>query len=200
MNAHARPDHARDGGAPVDLVGPNAILQTAEALQVAGGEALARNVFARAGLCHLLDLPPSRMIDARIVRCLNDALVAALPPAHANAILRDAGIRTGRYILENRIPAFARMLLKFLPAPLSMRLLLKAVTAHSWTFAGNAKLVAEPGNPAAIAIIANPLALPGCPWHCAVFETLMRELVSPHCSVAHERKAADGVDRFSISR
>ena len=42
------------------------------------------------------------------------------------------------YVLHNRIPRLVRRLLPKVPRRLALRLLLRAVRAHAWTFAGSA--------------------------------------------------------------
>ena len=50
-----------------------------------------------------------------------------------------------------------------------------------------------------IAIAGNPLTMPGCPWHGAVFETLFSNLLDRAVAVAH-RHAGEGAgqDLFEI--
>jgi bacteriochlorophyll 4-vinyl reductase len=55
--------------------------------------------------------------------------------------------------------------------------LLKAIRANAWTFAGSTPVSVTPGHPAIIEITGNPLPMPGCPWHRAVFETLFTVLL-----------------------
>ncbi|MEO1458840.1 MAG: hypothetical protein AAFV49_14960, partial [Pseudomonadota bacterium] len=68
------------------LVGPNAVLQTAQALRAHGGEALAARIFAEAGLPALLAAPPEGMVPERVAADLHRALAASLPEAEAQAV------------------------------------------------------------------------------------------------------------------
>jgi divinyl protochlorophyllide a 8-vinyl-reductase len=101
------------------------------------------------------------------------------------AILTDAGLRTGDYILANRIPKFAQVILKLLPAPLAARMLVKAITAHSWTFAGSGRFSGVVGKNVTFEIAGNPIIAGEraetlvCVWHAAVFQRLFQVLVSP---------------------
>src|SRR6056297_2835466 len=131
-------------------VGPNAILQTAAALEAQGGRALARQVFDAAGLGALLDDPPAAMVPEAQAAALMRALHATLPPDTARRVSHDAGHRTGDYILQNRIPAPARALLRVLPARLAAPILLRAVAAHAWTFAGSGRVEIGAGRSAAV--------------------------------------------------
>jgi len=183
-------------------VGPNAILQSRAALEALGGADLAGQVFAEAGLAAMLGAPPAGMVAEADAAALHRAIVRVLPPDGALAVARDAGTRTGRYILAHRIPAPVRALLRVLPGPLSSRLLLMAIERHAWTFAGTGRVRARPGRPMVIEIAGNPLATPGCPWHVAVFETLFRALVAPGARVTHPECGARGgaLCRFEIAR
>ena len=189
------------GGAPSDgnLVGPNAIIQTRAALVDAYGAGRARRIFRDAGLGDWFDAPPDRMVPADKVHRLNSELLACLDGEAFEALMRDAGRRTGRYILDNRIPAPARTLLGLLPAGLAARALLKAIRANAWTFAGTAEVRVTPGHPAFIEISANPLPMPGCPWHAAVFETLFAALLRRPVRVSHRLAAIPTrLDRFEL--
>ena len=190
---------AIDEGPRGDRVGPNAVIQTRVALIDAQGVARARALFVDAGLGDWFEAPPDRMVPAERVHRLNSALLAALDGEAFEAVMRDAGRRTGRYILENRIPGPARLFLKMLPAGLAARALLRAIRSNSWTFAGTADMRVTPGNPAIIEIAGNPLPMPGCPWHAAVFETLFAALLLRPVRVSH-RVLAGGVrrDRFEV--
>lgn len=192
---------APEATTPPAKVGPNAVTQTAAALRAAGGEALARRVFAAAGQTDLLDHLPAHMIDQRHPAALHRALAETLPPEQARAIAADAGRRTADYLLANRIPAPAQWLLRRLPPRLAARLLLAAIARNAWTFAGSGRFEARAGDPCRLAIHANPLATPGAPWHAAVFERLFRALVAPQAAVAVTACTAEGAPacRFEIA-
>lgn len=175
-------------------VGPNAILQTMEALTEIGGLDLTRRMFGAAGLLPLLDAPPSEMVPAAWASDLHRAIASELPAPEAAQIAIDAGRKTGRYILDNRIPAVARKVLRVLPKRIAGPMLLRAIERHAWTFAGSAEVAVEAGAPMYFFIYNNPLAVPRCLWHCAVFETLFRELVSPRTRVSHVCCCANGAD------
>jgi divinyl protochlorophyllide a 8-vinyl-reductase len=182
-----------------NTVGPNAVIQTRSALVDAHGDPAARRLFGYAGLETWFDRPPGKMVEAETVHRLNMALLAALGGDAFDAVMTDAGRRTGRYILENRIPRVARGVLSLLPASLAARLLLRAIVANSWTFAGGAIVTATSGHPAIIAIHDNPLSMPGCAWHCAVFETLFSRLLRRPVQVCCESCPGDpGRDMFRL--
>jgi len=174
------------------LVGPNAILQTAVALEAQGGRALARQVFDAAGLGALLEDPPAAMVPEAQAAALMRALHATLPPDTARRVSHDAGHRTGDYILQNRIPAPARALLRVLPARLAAPILLRAVAAHAWTFAGSGRVEIGAGRSARLLIHDNPLAMRGSDWHRAVLEVLFQRLVHPRARVRQSASCAEG--------
>ena len=78
----------------------------------------------------------------------NGALLASLDRKTFETVTRQAGRRTGHYILENRISGPARTFLKLLPTSLAARALLKAIKANFWTFARKAEVRVTPGHPA----------------------------------------------------
>lgn len=182
------------------LIGPNTVLQTEAALIAAGGRALARRVFERAGLVALLRTRPEAMIDQALARALFDALYAELPGPQARDVARQAGRLTGAYILAHRIPKPAQALLKRLPARFAGPMLLKSIARHAWTFAGSGLCAVTPGPPVQLTITGNPIAVPGCVWHTGVLEVLFQTLVSKNAQVRHTRceHAGAGACAFEI--
>lgn len=190
-----------DGADPVHVVGPNAILQMAAALCAEGGETLAREVFGRAGIAPMLDVPPASMVAESDAARLHRAVAATLEPERAAAVARESGRLTGEYILAHRIPAGARRMLRALPAAVSGPMLLTAIRRHAWTFAGSGR-VTTGKRPMMLGIAANPLATPGCPWHRAVLQTLFRSLVAGDMTVEEAGCCARGAAacRFFMRR
>jgi divinyl protochlorophyllide a 8-vinyl-reductase len=180
------------------LVGPNAVIQLAEALRAEPGAA--EQVFGRAGFIRLLRLPPDAMIDETIPARLFEALWRELSPGRAARIAREAGRRTGAYVLANRIPGVARLVLRALPPRLAAPLLLRAIHRNAWTFAGSGQCSIAAGRPATVTITDNPLVMPGGAWHVGVFEQLFDELVAPGTEVTYSTSRIDGrpTCRFSI--
>jgi divinyl protochlorophyllide a 8-vinyl-reductase len=181
---------------PPARIGPNAIIQTAQALSALHGPGVARLIFEAAGLGHYIGALPTTMLNEHEPTALFAAIQATLPSAEADRVLAEAGHRTGHYILENRIPPFARQILPKLPAGLSSRLLVSAITRHAWTFAGSGRFegrVTGWNRPTVTLVIAtNPLATPGCPWHGAVFHRLFASLCGDVASVRHTQCCARG--------
>jgi divinyl protochlorophyllide a 8-vinyl-reductase len=177
-------------------IGPNAVTRLAEAADAALGPAATRALFGAAGLTRHLDAPPGDMVDEADVVALHRAL-ADRHPAAAARIAADAGARTAAYLLANRIPRAAQIVLRLLPPALAARGLLAAIGGHAWTFAGSGDFAAAVrGGGAEVRVTGGPFAAPGAAlapmaaFYGAVFETLFRRLVSRRAAVG--ARAADG--------
>jgi divinyl protochlorophyllide a 8-vinyl-reductase len=181
-------------------VGPNAILQTLQALGELQPDAARTAILAAAGL------PPhgaggEGLVDAALVRRLNAAIREPLSPDAGLAVMRLAGELTGDYILANRIPVRAMALLRRLPAPVSVNLLLKAIARHSWTFAGAAPVRVRHGwRSASVEIEDNPIAYGPCVWHEAVFKRLLAGLAPKGLEIRETQCCRNGAPacRFEI--
>jgi divinyl protochlorophyllide a 8-vinyl-reductase len=177
-------------------IGPNAIIQTGQALSALHGPRTSQLMFEAAGLVRYIGVLPTTMIDEREPVALFAAIQTVFPRAEADRVLAEAGHRTGHYILENRIPPIARQVLPKLPAGLSSRLLVSAIARHAWTFAGSGRFqgrVTGWNRPVVTLVIAaNPLATPACPWHGAVFQRLFASLCGHVTSVRHSQCCARG--------
>ncbi|BAM91862.1 4-vinyl protochlorophyllide reductase [Bradyrhizobium oligotrophicum S58] len=172
-------------------IGPNAIIQTAEALRLLLGEDTTRRVFAVARLDGYLSVPPAGMVDEAEVIRLHGALRTVLDDETARAVATRAGQLTAAYLLAHRIPSAAQRVLRLLPARLAGRALTRAISAHAWTFAGTGTFTARPGRPTLYEISHCPLCREHhgdhavCDFYAATFETLFATLVHPN---AHARE------------
>jgi divinyl protochlorophyllide a 8-vinyl-reductase len=191
---HGMSDDPRGTG----VIGPNSVLQLIEALRLAGLGVFSNKVFESAGVADWLTDPPQAMIDERPVGRLHQAVRAMASPEQGKALMAEAGRLTADYILANRIPKAAQVVLKLLPPRPAAALLVKAISAHSWTFAGTGKFSAEAGLPTVFTLIGNPLcagekaSAPVCDWHAAVFQRLFQVLVSPKARVVETECEASG--------
>jgi divinyl protochlorophyllide a 8-vinyl-reductase len=189
-------------------IGPNALTRMAEALQVALGPGPAQELLAACGLPRLLDSPPAAMVDEEVVRRLHRAVADALDPATAEAVARDAGLRTAAYILAHRIPTPARLVMRALPPGMAAMLLVAAIRRHAWTFAGSGRFRTEPGRPLRLVLEDCPLCRgvraqrPACGYFAATFEGLFAALVSRAATVREIDCAAMGASacRFEVRR
>lgn len=168
-----------DGGSAPDsgLVGPNSVIQLGHAIAATLGADAAGRVFASAHAERYLAAPPDAMVDQRIPAALFRELWRQYPQA-ATPIAAKAGELTADYIIANRIPRLARIALSVLPRAPAARMLLSAIETHAWTFAGSGHCTVGSAPNFRIAIAANPLAMPGCIWHRAVFARLFDRLVA----------------------
>jgi divinyl protochlorophyllide a 8-vinyl-reductase len=188
----------RDAEHPADRIGPNAILRVMEVLQEDQGEDVLGAVMARAGLDGYLACPPDAMVSQDEVTALHEALRGHFSATQYRGISREAGLRTGDYLLANRIPAPAQWLLRRLPRALAARALLAAITRNAWTFAGTAHFTARAGNPHRLTLGGCKVCQgatddhPLCDYYAATFERLFRVLVDPRLSVVETRCQAQG--------
>jgi divinyl protochlorophyllide a 8-vinyl-reductase len=199
---------ARSGshGAHGGVIGPNAVIQLAEALRRADLDWVAHAAFAEAEAEDWLALAPAAMVDERKVALLHQLVRGALPADQAIAVMREAGRLTADYLLSHRIPRAAQAVLKLLPPMLATLSLVPAIRAHAWTFAGSGQFSAHAGTPTVFEVVGNPLCAhesadqPVCVWHAAVFERLFAVLVSPQTRVVETACAArrDPCCRFII--
>lgn len=185
----------------VGVVGPNAIIQTAGALHDIAGSVVQRDVFARAGLLGYLERPPEAMVPQSEVAVLFAALRSGCVGDEVDAILAESGRRTGQYILAHRIPPAAAYVISRLPAVIGSRVLLTAIARHAWTFAGSGRVTITRARRLSLAITANPLATPGCPWHVATLAELFGALVTRAVRIRHPDCCAKGssVCRFELA-
>lgn len=184
-------------------IGPNAILQLLPVLEQAGGTQFRDQVMAAAGVFE----PPSGagMMDEAPAARVHQAL-RTIEPEMAPSLAWAAGEGTARYILAQRIPNAAQVLLRILPATLSGPLLAKAITKFSWTFAGSGDF--RVAGPLSFEIADNPIvrgepsSTPLCHWHSAVFEKLFRTLVDDRMRCTEDTCCATGADacRFTLRR
>lgn len=170
-------------------IGPNAILQTILTLDRRVGRDLRDRVMQAAAV----PLPPADagMLPETDCAAVHQA-VRHLLPDQARALLTEAGLSTGDYILTHRIPAFAKAVIRILPRGIAARALARAIAKHAWTFAGSGRFRILSHHPLCFEIDANPLrAKPAddanCCWHSAVFQRLFDELVWPGLTVTELR-------------
>ena len=191
--------HGHGEGAKAQArIGPNAIIRVAEALIARHGSS--QQCFEEAGLAHYLDALPQEMVDEQEVIALQRSLRHRLGIAEARAVSRDAGLRTGDYLLANRIPKAAQLLLRLLPPGPASGILLGAVGKHAWTFSGSGDFSFETGRPVRVRIAGCPICrgalsgVPLCDFYTAAFERLFTTLVSRRTRVDEVQCQAMGAD------
>lgn len=199
---------ARDGRAmsalaesgAVAKIGPNAVIRVAEALEQARGSESVTQVFQAAGLGHYLTVLPSEMVHEREVTRLQAALRERLGIPVARSVSHDAGLRTGDYLLANRIPRPVQRLLAVLPARLASRVLISAIRRNAWTFVGSGVFDGEPGRPTRLSVTDGPICRgasadePLCDFYAGSFERLFSRLVHRDARVSEIACQANGAE------
>jgi divinyl protochlorophyllide a 8-vinyl-reductase len=175
-----------DGGRHLPArIGPNAIIQLSAAVMARLGGEARDGLFRRAGLQRYLRAMPEHMVDEAEVIGLHRALRASVTPDVARELFYEAGLLTGDYILANRIPKAAQVVLKLLPRGLAARALTAAIGKHSWTFAGSGTFRAVSTGPLVLEIANSPLCrgeasdTPLCDYYAGTFTRLYRTLADP---------------------
>jgi divinyl protochlorophyllide a 8-vinyl-reductase len=188
------------GPAAASRIGPNAIIRVVEALdQDRGPEAVVRLLEA-AGLGHYSGALPTEMVDEQEVTRLQATLREQLGIDAARRTSRDAGLRTGDYLLANRIPRPVQRLLKILPARLASRVLIAAIRRNAWTFVGSGVFDGQPGRPTRLKVTDGPICRgaqadePLCDFYAGSFERLFSRLVHPDARVTETACQANGAE------
>ena len=191
---------AGSSGSCVGLIGPNAILQLVPVLRAHLGDVRTQEICAAASLKALPD--GTQMIPETDAARLHQT-VRRLEPLQADMLLQEAGERTADYILAHRIPRFAQIILKLLPAPLAARILSHAIAQHAWTFVGSGTFRVI--SPWCFEIENNPLnageadSTSAAIWNAAVFERLYQILVTlPARAEAARQCGGQAIQRFAI--
>lgn len=184
------------------VVGPNAILQTVAALRAHSGDSLAARTLQLA-TGRTLALLPEHPVDEREAAALMRA-VRVRCGDDAEEVLRDAGRRTGDYILRHRIPRGAQQLLRLLPTAIASHLLWRAAARHAWTFAGSGRFSFEVhwsplrGTCVELRVDDSPLCRPyralepQCAFYAGAFERLQRSIAGDRFRVHEVECAASG--------
>jgi divinyl protochlorophyllide a 8-vinyl-reductase len=178
-------------------IGPNAITRLSDALAEACGTHRRDDVFRAAGLEDYLRATPADMVAEDHVRRLHVALARAAPH-EASLIAADAGLRTGDYLLANRIPGAAQAILGRLPVPWAVRLLLAAIGRHAWTFSGSGRFSFVPGRPVMLRIDASPVCADSQAgpsmrhYYAATFERIFTAILRRPVHVTVEDGPPDG--------
>jgi divinyl protochlorophyllide a 8-vinyl-reductase len=168
---------------PAARIGPNSIIQTVAVLRevFTPDELRALLTGETAGyLSHL----PHEMIPEVQFHELVDLLTAQLGVERAGEILYRSGELTADYVRANRIPAPIRTVLALLPAPISLRVFLPAISKHAWTFAGSGAFHFSIGRTPLVSIgksvnrDTSKIAAVLCRYYCGAFTQMLRRVVS----------------------
>jgi divinyl protochlorophyllide a 8-vinyl-reductase len=179
-------------------IGPNSIIQLAAVLRERHGDTVAADLlFGSTG--YALAALPSAMVDERETQAFVRAVMQALGERPGAELLRDAGRRTAEYLMANRIPRPAQWLIRWLPRRAGLTVLLKAMQANAWTFAGSGTFaVATTPSGAELGFHACAMCRdmhtdgPVCDFYAGTFEHLIRTLVTTAATVQEVECIATG--------
>ncbi len=182
----------------IPRIGPNAIIQLVGVLRDRLSPAFAEAVL-RDATPYTLDHMPTAMVDERETQAMVHALVRRVGASHATPVLREAGQRTATYLLANRIPQFAQLLIRLAPRRIGLKILLKAMSANAWTFAGSGQFHVVAGRTAP-ELVFDHCAMcrdlreeqPMCDFYAGTFERLIAELVAANVRVVEVECIAQG--------
>jgi len=188
-------------------IGPNAVIRLAEAIDALESKAVTKKLFIAANLENYVHALPDAMVPEEEVTALHRHLRNDLGAGRAASVSWIAGLRTADYLLANRIPKPVQRLLKLLPRRLAAFILLKAIGAHAWTFAGTSRFSWKMGRPITLTFEDCPLCRrdhtsePCCSYYAATFERLFRELINADTAVRETECIAAGGSacRFEIT-
>ncbi|MEM6774837.1 MAG: bacteriochlorophyll 4-vinyl reductase [Pseudomonadota bacterium] len=194
--------------APIDRaqarIGPNSVLQLVPLLDDALGSDERERLMRLSGLERL---PSDDGLMAEGPAAALHQILRAEHPRVAPIMTRQAGERTGDYIIQHRIPVAALRVLRRLPPWLAGHLLARIIERHSWTFAGSGEFRIANRDPLVFELRDNPVVRgeratkPICHWHAAVFERLFTQIVDENLRCIEHQCCAMGADSciFEIS-
>jgi divinyl protochlorophyllide a 8-vinyl-reductase len=180
-------------------IGPNAILQPYAELVATVGRAKA-DAMLHASTGRSPDAMPERMVDEQEANAFARAILGELGPL-GQVVLHRAGHRTARYLLANRIPKPAQVVIRLLPARAGLSVLLGAVGRHSWTFAGSGDFAYGLDPTPWVSVIRCPMCRgvhakgPTCHFYAGTFEGLLQALIHRRAQVVETHCEAMGEDR-----
>lgn len=189
------------------LIGPNAIIQVAKVLAERLGNPRAE-ALVQESTGYSLGALPEHMVPETEALALTTHVMRQLGEGPATSVLHEAGLRTGDYLLANRIPRVAQWVIGVLPKRAGLGILLKSMMAHAWTFAGSGtfsvrRIGAEVELSFHSCAMCRELASDGpvCDFYAGTFERLVTTLVSRTAIVREVECHAQGGHccRFVIS-
>ena len=192
---------APDPAGAIARIGPNTIIQVVGVLHDRLSKSFAEAVL-RDATPYTLDSMPHEMVDERETQAVVRSLVRRVGATAATSVLREAGYRTADYLLANRIPRLAQWLMRVAPRRLGLDLLLRAMRANAWTFAGSGAFRVVPGR-SAPELVFESCAMcrdmheerPMCDFYAGTFERLIGVLVASEVRVHEVECMAQGAPR-----
>lgn len=180
-------------------IGPNSIIQTVGAIEEERGPQATQAYLRRIGQGEFAEQLPTTMVDETTFISLIGAIRADMGVEAAGRILARSGERTADYLLANRIPAPARVVLPWLPRRLGLSILLKAISGHAWTFAGTGRFSYHVDSRGATLSLGDSPECRGmtadrpiCRYYASCFQALLRPLIDRRLVVCEVACAAHG--------
>lgn len=181
-------------------IGPNAIVQLAHTLCAHHGRAVAARLLSES-TSYTLEALPEAMVNEAEVQALVQHCMHSLGHMQGLAALHEAGARTATYLMAHRIPRMAQLAMRIAPQRLALRMLLRAMQAHAWTFAGSGQFSVHQ-HPRGATLRFQHCAMcrgltahaPVCAFYAGTFQQLIRQLVKATALVQETRCCAMGHD------
>lgn len=185
-------------------IGPNAIIQLVAAIEHRWDADLASELLG-AATPYRRETLPHDMVDEREPLAMVRLLMGRVGTGAARVVLRDAGVRTAEYLLANRIPPAAQWVTGQLPRRAGLALLLRAIGAHAWTFAGSGRFTVQWARGWPILRFTDCAMCRGlvqdqpvCDYYAGTFEHLFRTLVAPEITVTEVTCQAQGAPECEL--
>ncbi len=184
------------------MMGSQTVLPLIEAIERTLGQAAAARLMDEARFTHLPE--PGEPVRERQVAVLHQSLRREYPEI-AETIQREAARDAVEWLMQNRIPARARMLLSSMPWGMAVWMLGRNAAQNAWTFGGSGKFSVLGTNE--FQLVDNPIIrgeasnLPICVWHEELFQHTFRRMAHSRLRCVETSCMATGADacRFHLS-
>lgn len=183
------------------MMGSQTVLPLVAAVERRLGTEAVAQLLDEARFLHLPD--PGEPVRERQVAVLHQSLRRNHPDT-AEEIQREAARDAVEWIMANRMPARARLLLTNMPYPLAVWMLGRHAVQNAWTFGGSGKFSILGTNE--FQLIDNPTvrgehsASPICVWHEELFQHTFRRMAHSRLCCVETSCMAAGADacRFRL--
>lgn len=176
-------------------IGPNALIQTVQALQHYRSLDTALQVLESIGEAHIIAQPPTDMVTETRFITLVQAVVARMGEDASAVILKQAGRQTADYLLVHRIPMMFQRMLVWVPPQWGARLFLMAIEQHAWTFIGSGRFSYRIRPTLQLTVTCSDQHHPlVAAFFAGTFETLFRTLI--HEQITFDCSQTHGSDEF----
>ncbi len=184
------------------FVGSQAVLPLINTISRKLGADAARRLMNEARMHALPD--PGEPVRERQAAILHQSLRRDYPEV-AEAIQREAARDAVEWLIQNRIPVQARLLLSNMPWSMAVWMLGRNAVQNAWTFGGSGKFTALSTHE--FQLIGNPLikgetsASPICAWHEELFQQTFRRMAHSRLKCVETSCMAAGAIacRFQLS-